>query len=66
MWQMQDPEVRVYSDKSIDGTITFMNQPPSRKGNLDDVVEYGFAAGPERKIRDLQSTTSGPFCYVYE
>lgn len=65
MWQMQDPGVRVYSDKSIGGTTTFNNQPPSKEGTLDDVVHYGFASGPSRKIRELQSTTGGPFCYIY-
>lgn len=63
MWQMADPENRI---NAISGTRTFNNNPPSANGTLDDISEFGFAAGPARKMRDLVSTTGGPFCYVYE
>lgn len=64
---MQDPEVRQsgYGDGALSGTITFNDRPPSRNGSLDDINEFGFAAGPPRRIGDLLSTTSGPFCYIY-
>ena len=65
MWQMLDPAQRIYSDDAISGTNTFFDQPPSANTTLDDFVEFGYAAGPPRKIRELMSTTGGPFCYVY-
>lgn len=65
VWQMLDPEERQYSDGAISGTNTFLDDPPSANTTLNDYVNYGFAAGPPRKIRELMSTLSGPFCYVY-
>lgn len=64
MWQMQDPEDRRYG-AALAGTITAANNPPSRNTTFDDLNSYGFAAGPPRKNKDLMSTISGPFCYVY-
>ncbi|KAH8887135.1 Di-copper centre-containing protein [Thozetella sp. PMI_491] len=66
MWQMQDPANRVSGPNAVIGTNTFLNSPPSANTTLDDFVDYGFAAGPPRKLRDLMSTMGGPFCYVYE
>ncbi|KAK3316884.1 hypothetical protein B0H66DRAFT_626479 [Apodospora peruviana] len=65
IWQMLDPQQRVYGEDAVMGTRTFMNNPPSENATLDDWVEYGEAAGPRRKLRELMSTQSGPFCYVY-
>ncbi|ROW00759.1 hypothetical protein VMCG_06496 [Cytospora schulzeri] len=66
VWQMQDPEPRVWGDNNMAGTNTFMNEPVSADTTLEDWVQYGYATGPPRQIKDLFSTTSGPFCYVYE
>ena len=68
MWQMEEPEKRVDGKKlgeAIAGTRTFLNMPASEPVSLEDVVDFGFAAGPGRKIGELMSTVGGPFCYVY-
>jgi tyrosinase len=65
IWQMLSPKKRIYSDSAISGTNTFLNTPPSANTTLDDYVEYGYAAGPSRQIKDLLSTLAGPFCYIY-
>jgi tyrosinase len=61
LWQMMDPS-RI---RTIGGTITINNSPPSRNGTLEDEIEMG-AIDPEIvTIGDLVSTTDGPFCYIY-
>ncbi|WYZ40990.1 hypothetical protein EsH8_IV_001331 [Colletotrichum jinshuiense] len=65
MWQMLSPNARQFSDNAVMGTNTFLNQPPSPNTTLDDYLEYGYAAGPAIKIRDVMSTLAGPFCYTY-
>lgn len=66
LWQIQDPESRVWGDNRIAGTATFLNDPVSPNITADDYVQYGYAAGPPRQIKELLSTTAGPFCYIYE
>ncbi|CAN8106402.1 unnamed protein product [Discula destructiva] len=66
MWQMQAPADRISGSTAVGGTVTFLNDPPSRNASLDDYNQYGYAAGPPMQIKDLLSTTSGPFCYVYQ
>ena len=65
IWQKLSPRERQFSDNAIAGSRTFLNDPPSANGTLDDEIEFGYAAGPARQIRDLMSTVGGPFCYVY-
>ncbi|CCC14414.1 hypothetical protein SMACR_09195 [Sordaria macrospora] len=68
MWQMVDAEKRVYGQKTgeaVGGTRTFLNIPESESTMLDNVVDFGCAAGPKRKLRELMSVVEGPFCYVY-
>ncbi|KAK1623769.1 hypothetical protein BDP81DRAFT_399120 [Colletotrichum phormii] len=65
MWQMLSPNARQFADDAVMGTNTFLNSPPSADTTLDDVLEYGYAAGPSIKIRDTMSTLAGPYCYVY-
>lgn len=65
MWQLLDPSTRTQGPSSIAGTNTFANQPPSDNTTLEDYVNYGYAAGPPRQIKDLMSTIKGPFCYIY-
>lgn len=65
IWQQMSPEERQKGMTAISGTRTFLNNPPSANATLEDVIEFGYAAGPSREIGELLSTTSGPFCYVY-
>ena len=66
MWQMLDEKERVWSEGgAIAGTRTIGNHPPSENATLEDFVDYGFAAGPSRRLGEVISTRGGPFCYVY-
>lgn len=62
IWQMLDPSKRT---NQISGTDTFLNNPPSANTTLDTPIDLGYAAGPAVTMRDLMSTTEGPFCYIY-
>lgn len=62
IWQWIGDESR---QQTISGTITNLNQPPSRNGTLDDILNVE-PVGQNMKIRDALSTVDGPFCYVYE
>lgn len=62
IWQNLDlPRRR----NDISGTGTFMNNPPSPNTTLDTVIDIGYANGGPIAMRDLMSTTAGPFCYIY-
>lgn len=64
--QTRDPSTRYDQlDNGTYGHITWANSPASRLTELDDIIDMGYA-GPSIKIRDVMSTTSGPFCYFYE
>ncbi|SMR64572.1 unnamed protein product [Zymoseptoria tritici ST99CH_3D1] len=63
-WQNMDIATRT---NSIAGTITFLNDPPSRNATLEDVIDLGVNDGFRgMRIREVMSTTEGPFCYIYE
>ena len=62
IWQMLDPSNRI---NQVSGTDTFLNIPPSANTTLDTPIDLGYAAGPAVTVRDLVSTTAGPFCYIY-
>ncbi|KAI9036132.1 tyrosinase family protein [Aspergillus affinis] len=62
IWQNLDLSRR---RNDISGTGTFMNNPPSPNTTLDTVIDIGHANGGPIAMRDLMSTTAGPFCYVY-
>lgn len=64
IWQMLDPKNRVHGKDALAGTNTFLNMPPSADTTFDDYVDLAWV-GPEKQIKDLMSTLSGPFCYVY-
>ncbi|ORY08686.1 hypothetical protein BCR34DRAFT_569456 [Clohesyomyces aquaticus] len=64
IWQQLDCKTRT-SAQGISGTGTFLNQPPSPDTTLDTPIDLGYAVGPAVTMRDLMSTTDGPFCYVY-
>ena len=65
IWQMMDTKNRVYGNNSINGTGTFLNLPPSPPQTLDSTIELAHVSDKVVKIRDLMSTTAGPFCYIY-
>jgi tyrosinase len=63
-WQNQDLKNRRHT---IAGTLTFLNNPPTRNATLNDVMTMGDYLGyPNITIRDASSTLAEPFCYVYE
>lgn len=61
-WQNLDFKNR---DKVIAGTITFLNDPPSRNATLDDVMNLGYVDVPNITVSDATNTLAGPFCYIY-
>ncbi|KAI1314230.1 hypothetical protein F5Y03DRAFT_381022 [Xylaria venustula] len=62
IWQQLDWAKR----QTMAGTITMMNQPPSRNGTLDDVIDIS-PVGGSFKYRQLLDTVGGtPFCFVYQ
>jgi tyrosinase len=68
IWQQLSPSTRAQGSTAVAGTRTFLNNPPSDPTSIEDIIEFDFAGstfGPPRKIKDLLSTTSGPFCYAY-
>jgi tyrosinase len=65
IWQMLDYYPRTYGDNAINGTGTFLNMPPSAPQTLDTVLSQQYVTDQSFKIRDLISTTAGPFCYIY-
>ncbi|KAM0333771.1 hypothetical protein ACHAPQ_005285 [Fusarium lateritium] len=64
IWQMLDPKERVNGKNAVQGTNTFLDMPPSANTTVNDSIDVAWIGG-ERKIKDLMSTLSGPFCYVY-
>lgn len=65
MWQALDPVNRVYGNNAINGTLTFLNSPPSAAVTFDTQIEMGSITDQVVVMRDLMSTISGPFCYMY-
>ncbi|RYO73105.1 hypothetical protein AA0113_g409 [Alternaria arborescens] len=64
-WTWQARDLKKNRPNIIAGTMTFLNNPPSRNTNLDDVLSVGYVGKPNITIKDAQSTIAGPFCYVY-
>ncbi|KAJ5968633.1 hypothetical protein N7501_004881 [Penicillium viridicatum] len=62
IWQNLDLHKR---QNAISGTGTFLNGPPSPNTTLDTLIDIGYAGGETIAMRDLMSTISGPFCYIY-
>ncbi|KAK4154903.1 hypothetical protein C8A00DRAFT_42372 [Chaetomidium leptoderma] len=61
IWQVLHPAVA----NTVNGTITFRNNPPSRPGRVDDLLEMG-ELGPAIPIKDVLNTLGGtPLCYIY-
>ncbi|KAF4459570.1 FAD binding domain-containing [Fusarium albosuccineum] len=51
--------------KTISGTITIGNNPPSRNATLDDLIELPYLGVKQEKLGDLLDTLDGPYCYIY-
>lgn len=64
-WQQLSPAERTYGPKALMGTGTLLNSPPSPNVTYDDTMNLGFVTDKVYKVRDVMSTTAGPFCYVY-
>lgn len=62
MWQALHPT----HAKTISGTITLGNNPPSRNATLDDIIDLPFLGVKPSTIGSLMDTLDGPYCYVYE
>lgn len=61
MWQILHPK----EANKVNGTITFRNNPPSREGTVDDLLNMG-KLGPAIPIKDVLNTMGGtPLCYIY-
>jgi tyrosinase len=64
IWQMQDMTARRMQTSM---TLTFLNQPPTRNGTIEDTVDLGIL-GPAVKLSDLVDTLGGldgKMCYLY-
>lgn len=62
IWQNLDLKNR---QNTVSGTGTFLNHPASPNTTLDTVLDLGYSSNNTHAMRDLMSTTAGPFCYVY-
>lgn len=61
IWQVLHP----VEANTVNGTITFRNNPPSRNGTVEDYLEMG-NLGPAVQIKDVLNTIGGsPLCYIY-
>ncbi|KAL2193832.1 hypothetical protein P885DRAFT_44270 [Corynascus similis CBS 632.67] len=61
IWQILHPA----EANKVNGTITFRNNPPSREGTVDDLLDMG-KLGPAISIKDTLNTLGGtPLCYIY-
>jgi tyrosinase len=62
-WQARHPDMA----NATYGTMTANNAPPSANVTLDTVQPgWGYFEQNSYTIGELQSTTSGPFCYKYD
>ena len=62
IWQYGDLASREFA---ISGTGTFLNEPASPNTTLDTRVDVGYVRQGSIAMRDIVSTTAGPFGYVY-
>ncbi|KAI8949572.1 Di-copper centre-containing protein [Xylaria longipes] len=60
LWQALHPSMA----KTIAGTITLFNTPPSRDTSVDDIIDLGVNA-PSLKISNVLDTLGGDLCYIY-
>lgn len=62
IWQNLDWENR---RDDISGTNTFLNKPPTPNTTLETIINVGYAGGDPISMKDIMSTTDGPYCYIY-
>ncbi|KAI0905943.1 hypothetical protein F4823DRAFT_110886 [Ustulina deusta] len=61
IWQALHP----FQANTVAGTLTLFNSPPSRDTSVNDTIDLGVNAAPQ-KIGDLLNTLGGsPLCYIY-
>ncbi|KAM7206587.1 tyrosinase-like protein [Naviculisporaceae sp. PSN 640] len=60
IWQNLDFQNR----QGVNGTNTFLDQPPSPATTVEDLLDLGHLA-PPIKIKDVMNTVGGPLCYIY-
>ncbi|KAF2476494.1 Di-copper centre-containing protein [Lindgomyces ingoldianus] len=63
-WELFNRTTRTGTE-GIFGTGTFLNVPPSQNITLDNPMDLGFGLGPSTTMKDLMSTTNGPFCHIH-
>lgn len=64
-WQKAHPDLS--ADEQVSGTETAGDVPSSEEVTGDSVLpDWGYLGEGEWRVRDLLSTTEGPFCYVYD
>ncbi|KAF5512328.1 N-acetyl-6-hydroxytryptophan oxidase ivoB [Colletotrichum aenigma] len=51
--------------KTISGTTTFGNNPPSRNATLEDIIKLPFLDVEPATLGSLLDTLDGPYCYIY-
>ncbi|RMZ81889.1 hypothetical protein DV738_g2050, partial [Chaetothyriales sp. CBS 135597] len=62
-WQRNNPDVAY----DLHGTGTALNNPPTANVTLDSIEpDWGYFQTEPIQVRDLVSTTKGPFCYQYD
>ncbi|KIW79722.1 hypothetical protein Z517_06336 [Fonsecaea pedrosoi CBS 271.37] len=62
-WQLRHPDIA----DTLFGTQTAVNLPPSDNVTLDTILpSWGYFQEAPIAVRDLISTTDGPFCYEYD
>lgn len=67
-WQMQDVATRAEGSTAVNGTRTFLNNPPSNETELTDFQYHGYASDTPDvgvQIKDLLKIWEGPYCYIY-
>lgn len=63
IWQALHPELA----KTVAGTLTIFNNPPSRNATVEDGVGFEYLGVEEKRIGEVLDTLGeGVGCYVYE
>jgi tyrosinase len=52
-------------ERTVAGTMTFLNMPPSRNRTLKDVLSLGYVTGEHITIGEVMNSVGGPFRCFY-